>query len=165
MKKLAKTALLGSLIAGTVACSQQEAKQEKPFEAKSMEQGYQNGEKAETVNNATTAPTDAKTAEGKCGEGKCGEGKCGGDKATTADGKTAEGKCGGDKATTDSKAGEGKCGEGKCGGDKATAGADGKAGEGKCGEGKCGGSADGKTATPAPEAKTETTTEAKTNSK
>lgn len=103
MKKLAKTALLGSLIAGTVACSQQPAS-EKPFETKSLDKGYQNGEQAtkDAEGKCGGEQSTATGADGKAAEGKCGEGKCGGDKAAAAG--------------TDSKAAEGKCGEGKCGG-------------------------------------------------
>lgn len=106
MKKLAKTALIGSLIATTVACS------DNPFSAKEVAPAQNTAtDTAKPADAAATAQADDKAAEGKCGEGKCGEGKCGG--ATGTDGKAAEGTCGG---KTGDKAAEGKCGEGKCGG-------------------------------------------------
>lgn len=103
MKKLAKTALVSSLIATTVACSQS------PFSAKEVPPATD-----------TTKPADTVTAT----DSKAGEASCGGASANT-DGKTAEakcgeGKCGGAAATTSTadKTVEAKCGEGKCGGAK-----------------------------------------------
>lgn len=100
MKKLAKTALVGSLIvAGT-----------SPFAMNAMAQGYQNQD-AKSIKCAKSDKKCTKKAEAKCGEGKCG----GASTTTTTkkvDGKCGEGKCGGSKTT------EAKCGEGKCGGSK-----------------------------------------------
>lgn len=83
MKKLAKTALIGSLLATTVACSEEN----KPFTAKEV-----------TPATDTATPADAKVSEAKCGEGKCG----GASTTASADGKAVEAKCG-----------EGKCGGSK----------------------------------------------------
>lgn len=87
MKKLAKTAVVGSLVTvATVASAN-------PFAAKNMPNGYQNG-KADTSKVQANKATTAKKAEAKCGEAKCG---------------------GTAKPAKVSKATEAKCGEAKCG--------------------------------------------------
>lgn len=93
IKTLTSLAAASLLATGLVACGGKET-----FEAKPMEQGYQNAAKDAPATSAAT--TDSKAAEGKCGEGKCG----------AEHGKNASAACGA------SKTAEGKCGEGKCGG-------------------------------------------------
>lgn len=110
MKKLAKTALVGSLVVAGVS----------PFTMNAMAQGYQN-QPAKCAKSDKKCATQAKKANKKA-EAKCGEGKCGGTAAAAgttkkADAKCGEGKCGG-TATTAPKTTEAKCGEGKCGGSK-----------------------------------------------
>lgn len=110
MKKLVKTALVGSLAVASVS----------PFAMNAMAQGYQNKtvkcDKTNKNDKACVAnKKDAKKAEAKCGEAKCG----GTAKAPTAtkkaDAKCGEAKCG---AAPTTKKADAKCGEAKCGGAK-----------------------------------------------
>lgn len=103
IKTLTSLAAASLLATGLAACGGKET-----FEAKPMEQGYQNTTKEAPATTSTTT-TESKTAEGKCGEGKCGA-----EHGKNAEGKCGEGKCG----AAHGKNAEGKCGEGKCGGSK-----------------------------------------------
>lgn len=94
MKKLAKTALVGSLVIAGAS----------PFAMTAMAQGYQNKTVKCDKTDKKCAEKKAKKAETKKAEAKCGEGKCGG---VSTKSKKADAKCG-----------EGKCGEGRCGGSK-----------------------------------------------
>lgn len=79
MKKLAKTAVVGSLLTvATVASAN-------PFAAKNMPNGYQNGK-------ADASKVQANAS--KKAEAKCGEAKCGGTAKPAKVSKTAEAKCG-----------------------------------------------------------------------
>lgn len=88
MKKLAKTALVGSLVVAGVS----------PFAMSAMAQGYQNKpvKCAKNDKNCLNQAAATKKADAKCGEAKCG---------------------GTAKAPVSKKA-EAKCGEAKCGGSK-----------------------------------------------
>lgn len=108
MKKLAKTALVGSLVVAGVS----------PFAMSAMAQGYQNKpvKCAKNDKNCLNQTAATKKADAKCGEAKCGG-------VTTpvtkkADAKCGEAKCGGTAKAPVSKKAEAKCGEAKCGGSK-----------------------------------------------
>lgn len=92
---------LGSALAlGTLSAAA--GTSQNPFEAQTLEQGYQ------LAANYDDQP-DAKAEEGKCGEGKCGEGACG-----AAHGHDKDDDARQDHKSED-KLKEGKCGEGACG--------------------------------------------------
>lgn len=107
MKKLAKTALVGSLVVAGVS----------PFALNAMAQGYQNKTtQCDKADKACVSKSKAsKKADAKCGEGKCGSTAKASKKA---DAKCGEGKCGGTAKAPTTKKAEAKCGEGKCGGAK-----------------------------------------------
>lgn len=87
MKKLAKTALVGSLVVAGVS----------PFAMNAMAQGYQNTTQCSKTDKACIAKAKKAT---KKAEAKCGEAKCGGTALPTAkkaEAKCGEAKCGGSK--------------------------------------------------------------------
>lgn len=99
-KPLITSVALGSALA-LGALSASAGVNQNPFQAQSLDQGYQ-------LASYQSEDSEGKSAEGKCGEGKCGEGACGAhDKDSEKDAKK--------KAECEDKDREGKCGEGACG--------------------------------------------------